>query len=184
VGTSSLRRQAQIKALRRDLNLVTLRGNLDTRLRKLDAGECDALIVAAAGIHRLGLHKRITGYFSIDEMCPAVGQGALAIEIREDDKQAKEAVAPLDHHLTHLAVRAERATLSQLGGGCQVPIAAHAVVLDRELRLLAVVASPDGTEIIRAAGSSSMDDPESLGATVARDLLKQGARSILESIHA
>ncbi len=180
VGTSSLRREAQLRALRRDLEVVPLRGNLDTRLRKLDGGEYDAVTLAAAGLKRLGLAGRVTQYFSVDEMCPAVGQGALAIEIRPGDPQLERAVRPLDHSATHLAVCAERATLRHLGGGCQVPIAAHAVVPGRELRLVAVVASPDGSDLIRASATGALNDPEALGASVARDLVKQGARAILE----
>ncbi len=181
VGTSSLRRQAQLRILRRDLEVVPLRGNLDTRLKKLDRGECDALVLAAAGLARLGLAERVTSYFAIDQMCPAVGQGALAIEIRQGDQRIERAVEPLDHAATHQAVRAERATLRRLGGGCQVPIAAHAVADGRGLRLLGVVASTDADEVVRASAVGSTDDPEGLGAIVAQDLLRQGARTILES---
>ena len=130
VATSSLRRQTQLRALRPDLVCVAMRGNLDTRLRKLERGDCEALVLAAAGVHRLGLTDRITSYFSTDQMCPAVGQGALGIEIRADDPGASKAVARLDQMSTHQAVRAERAVLRRLGGGCQVPIAAHAIVED------------------------------------------------------
>lgn len=182
VGTSSLRRQSQLRRLRSDLYIVPFRGNLDTRVKKLDRGECDGLVLAAAGVHRLGLHRRIAEYFAIDHMCPAVGQGALAIEIRKGDVRIQRAVKPLDHAATHQAVRAERATLRHLGGGCQVPIAAHAFVEEDRLRLLGVVASLDGARVIRAAAVSSRDDPESLGAMVAQDLLKQGARAILDSL--
>jgi len=182
VGTSSLRREATLPALRRDLQVVPLRRNHDTRLRNLEGGEHDAVTLAAAGLKRLGLAGRVTQYFSVDEMCPAVGQGALAIEIRPDDPQIERAVMPLDHPATHLAVSAERATLRHLGGGCQVPIAAHAVVTGRELRLVAVVASPDGSELIRASATGALNDPEALGASVARELVKQGARVILEHV--
>ncbi len=181
VGTSSLRRQSQIAHLRPDLEIVPVRGNVDTRFRKLDRGEFDALILAAAGAHRLGLRERIAQYFRVDEVCPAVGQGALAIEIRRGDERLENAVAPLDHALTHQAIRAERATLRQLGGGCQLPIAAHALPEDECLRLHGVVASPDGKRLIRAAASGLMDDPESLGAAVAESLIKQGAHEILQS---
>jgi hydroxymethylbilane synthase len=182
VGTSSLRRQAQIRRLRSDLELVPLRGNLDTRLRKLDRGDCDALVVAAAGVHRLGLRNRITAYFAPNEMCPAVGQGALAIEIRGEAAKVAEAVKFLDHAATHRAVRAERAMLRHLGGGCQVPIAAHAVEEDGQLRLIGVVANLDGSKLIRATESAPVDEPERLGASVADDLLRQGAREILRSL--
>ncbi|HZP02907.1 MAG TPA: hydroxymethylbilane synthase, partial [Terriglobia bacterium] len=173
---------AQVRSLGREFEIVPVRGNLDTRLRKLDRGDCDALILAAAGVHRLGLQNRITAYFAPEEMCPAVGQGALAIEVRLDDERTGQAVAPLDHRPTHLAVRAERATLHALGGGCQVPIAAYATLRGSELHLIGLVASVDGARIIRAAASGPKDDPENLGKRVARDLLAQGAQSILNSI--
>jgi len=182
VGTSSLRRQSQLRALRRDLEVVPMRGNLDTRLRKLDAGEYDAVVVAAAGIHRLGFRERVTEYFAVDAMCPAVGQGALAIEIRQGDDRIERAVKPLDHRMTHQAVRAERAALRELGGGCLVPIAAHAWCEDDHLRVLGVVAAIDGSRIVRAANSGPADEPEHLGAEAARILVEQGARAILENI--
>jgi hydroxymethylbilane synthase len=182
VGTSSLRRQTQLRRLRFDLEMVPLRGNLDTRLRKLQRGDCDALVVAAAGVHRLGLRERITSYFAPQEMCPAVGQGALAVEIRDENTKAAEAVTFLDHPASHRAVRAERAMLRGLGGGCQVPIAAHAVSEDGQLRLFGVVASLEGSKLLRATASGSASDPEALGARVADDLVHQGAREILESL--
>lgn len=184
VGTSSLRRQSQLRGLRSDLELIPMRGNLDTRLRKLDGGDCDALVLAAAGVHRLGLQERIVEYFAPDQVCPAVGQGALAIEIRQEDERTREAVLPLDHVPTHRAVRSERALLRHLGGGCEVPIAAHAVPHRDELRLQGVVASLDGKTLVRASATGSMDDPEGLGARVAEALLNQGARTILGSIKA
>jgi hydroxymethylbilane synthase len=182
VGTSSPRRQAQLRRLRPDLELIPMRGNLDTRLRKLERGDCDALVLAAAGVHRLGLRERITGYFTLDQMCPAVGQGALAIEIRQGDAKLEGAVAPLDDSATHLAVRAERALLRRLGGGCQVPIAAHASFEDGLLRLRGVVASLDGSRLIRAVAAGSEKDPESLGAAVAEELLEGGASAVLKDL--
>jgi hydroxymethylbilane synthase len=182
VATSSLRRQSQLRALRGDLTYVAIRGNLDTRLRKLERGDCEALVLAAAGVHRLGLNQHITSYFSYEQMCSAVGQGALGIEIGADDERSRTAVGRLDHPATHDAVRAERATLRRLGGGCQVPIAAHAVVQDGELRLQALVASVDGTKLIRAETSGAASDAEKLGTQAAQDLLGQGAREILEGI--
>jgi hydroxymethylbilane synthase len=182
VATSSLRRQTQLRAMRPDLVYAAMRGNLDTRLRKLERGDCEALVLAAAGVHRLGLHERITSYFRLDEMCPAVGQGALGIEIRADDAPAREALARLDHGATHQAVRAERAVLRGLGGGCQVPIAAHAVVEDGLLHLQGLVANLEGTQLIRAQVKGLAVDPEFLGATVAEDLLRQGARQILDAM--
>jgi hydroxymethylbilane synthase len=182
VATSSLRRQTQLRALRSDLVYVAMRGNLDTRLRKLEQGDCEALVLAAAGVHRLGLSEHITGYFSFEQMCPAVGQGALGIEIRADDARARDAVARLDHPATHQAVRAERAVLRRLGGGCQVPIAAHAVVGNEHMRLRALVANLDGTRLIHAQSKGAASEAETLGTTVAEDLLRQGAREILDSI--
>lgn len=181
VGTSSVRRQAQLRRLRGELNLVPLRGNLDTRLKKLGRGDCDALVLAAAGVHRLGFQARITEYFSPDAMCPAVGQGALAIETRQGDERTERAVRPLDHVPTHQAVRAERALLRYLGGGCQVPIAAHAVATGGQLNLVGLVASLDGSLVKRAAAAGTIEDPEGLGVRVATHLLQQGARAILES---
>jgi hydroxymethylbilane synthase len=182
VATSSLRRQSQLRALRPDLVYVAMRGNLDTRLRKLERGDSEALVLAAAGVHRLGFTGRITSYFHFDQMCPAVGQGALGIETRIDDMRAREAVLRLDHPATHDAVSAERAVLRQLGGGCQVPIAAHAEAQDGTLHLRGLVASVDGTQLIRAQQSGPGSDPEALGAAVAEDLLQQGAREILKTL--
>jgi hydroxymethylbilane synthase len=179
VGTSSPRRQAQLRRLRPDLELIAQRGNLGTRLRKLERGDCAALVLAAAGLHRLGLQERITGYFSPEQVCPAVGQGALAIEIRQGRAELARALTPLDDPPTHLAVRAERAMLRHLGGGCQVPIAAHANFEDGQLRLRGVVASLDGSRLIQAAAAGWEKDPESLGAAVAEDLLESGAGEIL-----
>lgn len=183
VATSSPRRQSQLRALRPDLTYVATRGNLDTRLRKLAGGDAEALVLAAAGVHRLGLHDHITSYFNVDEMCPAVGQGALGIEIRSGDAVALRAVAALDHPATHHAVRAERAMLLRLGGGCQVPIAAHAVLEAGQLHLRGLVSNLDGTQIIRAQRVGSPSDPEALGAAVADDLLRAGARAILDSLN-
>ncbi len=182
VATSSLRRQTQLCALRDDLEIIAMRGNLDTRLKKLDRGGCDALVVAAAGVHRLGLSEHITSYFTFEEMCPAVGQGALAIEIREKDSHLAAALAPLDDPATHTAVRAERALLRRLGGGCQVPIAAYAHQQDGQLSLRAVVASADGRTLIRSEAEGLPSDPESLGTRAAEDLLRQGAQKILDAV--
>jgi hydroxymethylbilane synthase len=182
IGTSSLRRQSQLRLLRGELEIVPMRGNLDTRLRKLDRGDCEAVVLAAAGVHRLGWRVRITEYFPASQICPAVGQGALAIECREDDKNTVGAVKALDDAATHWAVRAERAMLRHLGGGCQVPIAAHAVAEGDQLTLQGVVAALQGVAIIRAEAKGSIENPEGLGERVAEDLLRQGARAILESI--
>ena len=182
VGTSSPRRQAQVRWLRPDLKLLPVRGNLTTRLRRLEGGDYAALVLAAAGIHRLGMRERITAYFGLDQICPAVGQGALAIEVRQGDAGLARAVAPLDDPLTHRAIRAERALLLRLGGGCQVPIAAHAILEAGKLQLLGVVAATDGSRLIRAAAAGAQEDPESLGAAVAEDLLKKGARELVEPL--
>jgi hydroxymethylbilane synthase len=149
VGTSSQRRLAQLKALRGDLVVKDLRGNVDTRVRKLDEGQYDALILASAGLIRLGLRDRISAAVSTNEILPAVGQGAIAIEVRADDVVAVEATAKLNHRDTELACRAERAFLRGLGGGCQFPIAGHAVVEGQTLQLEGLVAHPTGEEILR-----------------------------------
>ena len=176
-----MRRQSQLRALRGDLEAVPVRGNVDTRLKKLERGEYDALVLAAAGLERLGLAERVTQYFTVSEMCPAAGQGALAVETRGGDERIVEAVMPLDDPSSHQAVRAERAMLRCLGGGCQAPIAAYASSADEKLELLGVVAALDGSRIVRATAAAPPDDPEGLGAIVAQELLKQGAEEILRS---
>jgi hydroxymethylbilane synthase len=180
VATSSLRRQVQLRQLRGDLELVPMRGNLDTRLRKLDKGDCDALVLAAAGMHRLDLRRRVRQYFAVEQICPAVGQGALAIEIREDDDELRSAISPLDDPATHGAIRAERAALRHLGGGCQAPIAAHARLEDGELHLVGMVARPDGSRLLRSATTGPACDPEAVGTALAESLLHQGGRAILD----
>ena len=174
VGTSSLRRQAQLHALRSDLEVVPLRGNVDTRLRKLHSGEFDAIILAAAGVTRLGLTEAVRESISPEQMCPAAGQGALAIETRADDTRTTAALKFLDHRPTRDAVECERAALNALGGGCQVPIGAHAEAAPAGLRLRAVVANPDGSEIFREQKTGS--DPHRLGEEVGRILLGRGAQ--------
>src|SRR4051794_37177468 len=162
VGTSSLRRAAQLRKLRPDLVIESVRGNLDTRLRKLDEGQYDAIVLAAAGLRRLGWGDRIAETLGPDVMCSAVGQGALAIETRESGA-GFDAVRALDDVETHAAVRAERGVLGSLGGGCQVPIGAHARIEDGKLYLLGVVAAPDGSELIRAEADGPAADAEALG---------------------
>jgi hydroxymethylbilane synthase len=181
VGTSSQRRLAQLKVLRPDIVVNDVRGNVDTRLRKLDEGQYDALILASAGLRRLGLQARISAAISTDEMLPAVGQGAVAIETRADNEFAISMVSKLDHEETRIACLAERALLRTLGGGCQFPIAAHAVVYNQELRLEGVVAKPDGSQILRDRVSGPISDAEQLGAELASKLIRQGADSILRS---
>jgi hydroxymethylbilane synthase len=182
VGTSSLRRQAQLKALRPDLETFPLRGNVDTRIRKLESGEYDAIILAAAGVHRLGLHKHVKSRISADVMCPAVGQGALAIEIRRDDAQTRTLLAFLNHAETRAAIECERALLGAMGGGCQVPIGAYAEKREGRLHLRAMVGSPDGSLILREQAEGA--DGEKLGRDVAQTLLKRGGDKILTDVYA
>ena len=181
VGTSSLRRAAQLRHLRRDLALESVRGNLDTRLRKLDEGQYDAVVLAAAGLKRLGWAKRIAEILPASVMCPAVGQGALAIETLAEGL-GREICAALDHPGTHQSVAAERGLLAALGGGCQVPIGAHAEVHEGRLQMTALVASPDGAEVVRGETEGSAAEGESLGRALGEDLLGRGARRILEAV--
>ena len=176
VGTSSQRRLAQLKALRRDVTVRDLRGNVDTRIRKLDEGQYDAVILAAAGLLRLGLDDRISAKIPITEMLPAVGQGAIAIETRSDDEFTVRTTSKLDHHETRVACLAERAFLRGLGGGCQLPIAAHATIDGDALSLHGLVAKPDGSEIWRDSLSGNLENAEQLGSTLATKLLERGAR--------
>lgn len=178
VGTGSPRRASQLRSLRRDLIVEPIRGNVDTRLRKLQRGDFDALIMAAAGLRRLGLAHHIAQYFDPAEICPAPGQGALAVQIRRNDDRAAEAVGPLDHPPTRRAVTAERATLRRLGGGCQTPLAAFAVPDGNSLTLSGAVASTDGQRVIRAA-MTFPGDPEAAGVRLAEALLAQGAAALL-----
>jgi len=182
VGTSSLRRQCQLKAVRPDLEIFPLRGNVDTRLRKLESGEYDAIILAAAGVHRLGLDKHVRSRISADVMCPAVGQGALAIETRRDDRQTRTFLAFLNDADTRQAIECERALLGSLGGGCQVPIGAYAEKRNGRLSLRAMVGRPDGSEILREQAEGT--DAESLGRETAQILLKRGADKILADVYA
>ncbi len=181
VGTSSPRRLAQLKALRRDVVVKDLRGNVDTRIRKLDEGQYDAVILASAGLVRLGLQDRISARIAVNEMLPAVGQGAIAIETRSDNEFAVHSASRLDHRETRLACLAERAFLRSLGGGCQLPIAAHAV-LDGEILLLdGLVATPNGSHILRDSLSAPANEAEALGAQLADRLISRGANTLLNS---
>jgi hydroxymethylbilane synthase len=179
VGTSSPRRLAQLHYLRNDLVIKDLRGNVDTRLRKLDAGEYDALVLACAGLRRLGLENRISAPLPANEMLPAVGQGALGLETRANDEGVIEAVGKLDHKFTRLACIAERAMLRALGGGCQLPIAAYAVVREKRIRLDGLVADPQGQRVVKDRISGSLNEAEQLGATLGERLLEQGAKALL-----
>ena len=182
VGTSSLRRLAQMKHLRDGLGIKDLRGNVDTRLRKLDAGHYDAVILAAAGLRRLGFAHRISAPISTAEMLPAVGQGALAIETRGDDSAVINLLKPLDHAQTHAACVAERALLRALGGGCQLPIAAHAIVSGDILRIEGLVAGLSGDVVIRDAHEGKASEATPVGETLAARLLKRGADSLLSGL--
>lgn len=181
IGSSSERRSSQMLALRPDLQNRNIRGNVDTRLRKLDEGQYDAIVVAAAGIERLELKARISQYFDATEMLPAVAQGALVVECRENDP-LRELLAPLDHAPTRTAVTAERAFLRGLGGGCQLPIAAHATLEGGELRLEGLVAQRDGKRIVRDAVAGAANAAEALGAELAERVLRDGGAALLEAI--
>jgi hydroxymethylbilane synthase len=179
VGTSSPRRLAQLKHLRNDLVFADLRGNVDTRLRKLDEGQYDVLVLACAGLRRLGLENRISAAIPSEQMLPSPGQGALAIETRSQDQQITAELGKLDHKFTRLACTAERAFLRSLGGGCQLPIAAYASVRDKIIKLDGLVADTQGKKIIRDRVSGSIDSAEQLGIDLAEKLLANGARELL-----
>ena len=181
VGTSSLRRQAQLKAVRRDLDIHPLRGNVDTRLRKLEAGEYDAIILAGAGLRRLGLTAMVKEIIPAEVMCPAAGQGALGIEIRAGDRTTREHLKFLDDASARATTTCERTLLNGLGGGCQVPIGAFAEADGAELELTAVVARPDGSEVLREVKTG--DDAVQLGVSAAQALLKRGADEILREVY-
>ncbi len=183
VGTSSLRRQAQLLHLRRDLKMESLRGNLDTRIRKLDTEGFDAVILAAAGIRRMGWSDKITELLSTDISLPAIGQGAVGIECRKEDPGVNDLIAFLQHNETYDAVRAERALLKRLEGGCQVPIAAYAEIQEGSLRLRGLVGSVDGKVLIREEISGTRVQGETLGIELAERLLTHGAGKILEEVY-
>jgi hydroxymethylbilane synthase len=179
VGTGSLRRQAQLRHLRPDLVIENIRGNVDTRLRKLDDGEFDAIVLAAAGLRRLGLADRISQVLPFDVMLPAVGQGALGIECRTNDADTRAALLSIDDPDTHAAVLAERSLLAHLSGGCLAPIGALAQNQNGILRLVAAVLSPDGSQRLSASEAASADDADRLGQQVAQTLLAQGAAELI-----
>jgi hydroxymethylbilane synthase len=185
VGTSSLRRAAQVQRLCPDVKIENLRGNLDTRLRKVREGLYEAIILAAAGLHRMGWQDRITSYLDPEEFLPAIGQGAIGIEIREDNHSAHELLAPLHHVETAIAVEAERSFLKELEGGCQVPIGGHAQLTDDVVHLDGLVASLDGKEVfrLRRTERASLDQARSLGNALARELLDAGAQRILDEVY-
>ncbi len=183
VGTSSLRRQAQLLARRPDLKIQFLRGNVNTRLAKLDAGEYDAIILAAAGLIRLGFGERIRSSIGVDESLPAGGQGAVGIECRTGDSEVHALLACLNHAPTATRVVAERALNKRLNGGCQVPIACYAVLEGEQLWLRGLVGQPDGTLLLRAEGRAPAAEAEALGVQVAEELLDQGAEQILKAVY-
>lgn len=182
VGTSSLRRACQLRHTRPDLHVVDLRGNVDTRLRKAQTGDYDAIVLAAAGLKRLDLQAAITEVFEPDTLVPMVGQGALAIECRADDSEVQRLLAPLNDVRTAAAVLAERAFLRRLEGGCQVPIAAHATLEASNLRLLGLIGTPDGMQLVRDDRRAPVADAEQLGVALAETLLAAGGGAILEQL--
>jgi len=184
IGSSSLRRQAQLKMMRPDVSVVPLRGNINTRLEKLQNGDYDAIVLAAAGLERLQLEQHISQVFSPQEMLPAAAQGVLGLECLDDDAPLREVLAQLDDPVTLQTTAAERAIARQLQASCQSPVAAHAVVNDGTLTLTALIAHPDGSRAIRAAESGDAADGEAIGNALAARLIEQGARTLLDSIEA
>lgn len=183
VGTSSLRRQAQLLSRRPDLQIRFLRGNVNTRLAKLDAGEYDAIILAAAGLIRLGFEGRITAPISIEDGLPSGGQGAVAIECRTADSEIQALLAPLNHADTSVRVTAERALNKHLNGGCQVPIACYAVLEGEQIWLRGMVGDPEGGLLLNADARGPRANPDALGVQVAEALLAQGAQAILQKVY-
>jgi hydroxymethylbilane synthase len=183
VGTSSLRRQCQLRALRPDLQILDLRGNVNSRLAKLDKGDYDAIILAAAGLIRLGFHDRITAFLVPELSLPAIGQGAVGIECRRDDPRVNKLIAPLNDPATWTRVQAERAMNEKLQGGCQVPIAGHATLEGDQLYLRGLVGRPDGREMVRGEIRGPAANAAQLGVTLAEDLLSRGARVILDELY-
>lgn len=182
IGTGSLRRQAQMLAYREDLRMVELRGNIETRIARLDSGRCDGIVLAAAGIERLGLQERVAEIFTPDIMLPAVGQGCLALQVRSDDKRVGTLLAAIDDHGSHQAAIAERALLAGLGGGCHAPIAALAHVESRRVYLTGLVGTPDGRTILREEQEGVAASAAAVGKKLADRLLKMGADEILDSL--
>jgi len=183
IGTSSLRRTCQLRALYPHLEIVSLRGNVNSRLRKLDGGEFDAIILACAGLKRLGLEERIRTELAPEILLPAVGQGAICIECRVDDHDIEQLIAPLHHPHTATRVSAERALNARLEGGCQVPIAAYAELNEDVLRLRALVGEPDGSHLIRGEIEGDATRAEDIGTDLANELLTRGARTILDKVY-
>lgn len=183
VGTSSLRRKSQLASQRPDLVIVDLRGNLDTRLRKLDEGQFDAIVVATAGLNRLGMADRITSLFTPELMLPAIGQGALGLELRKDDQDLLDGISFLNHPKTATAVKAERAFLLRLEGGCQVPIGGYAIADERNVTLTGLIASVDGGQILKERVNGPAENAEKMGTELAEKLLAMGGREILDEVY-
>jgi hydroxymethylbilane synthase len=183
IGTGSLRRSSQLRHLRPDLDIVSLRGNVDTRIKKMEAGELDAIILASAGLRRLGLSDKIRQFLSYGEFLPAIGQGALGLELRRDDDHTHNFLGFLNHEPTELTVKAERAFLEKLQGGCQVPIGCNGRLQGEDIILGGMVAELDGSRIIRDEVKGSKDQPMDLGYTLAERLLISGADNILKRIY-
>jgi hydroxymethylbilane synthase len=182
VGTSSLRRQCQLRALRPDLEILDLRGNVGTRLGRLDTGDYDAIVLACAGLRRLDLAQRITQALAEEVLLPAVAQGVIGIECRRDDVRVHELIDPLNHPATVIRTRAERAMNARLAGGCQAPVAGYSEILDGTLELRGLVGRPDGTGIVRGAITGPPEEAEALGRELAEDLLARGADGILQEL--
>jgi len=182
VGTSSLRRQCQLRARRPDLQILDLRGNVGTRLGKLDAGDYDAIVLACAGLKRLGLSERITHAITPEEMLPAIAQGVIGIECRVDDARVRGLIEPLNHAETAQRTAAERAMNATLAGGCQAPVAGYSLLHDGVIELRGLVGQPDGSQIIRGDVRGAAEQAEALGKQLADDLLARGARTILDEL--
>lgn len=182
VGTSSLRRAAQLLAIRPDLAILPLRGNLDTRIKKLESNQLDAIVLAAAGVKRLNLADKITQHLNVDLLIPAVGQGALCIEIRENDPEVSSIVSVLDHFETNRVVAGERAFLARLEGGCQVPMAAHGEIKESALTISGMVAAIDGSGVFKQTVSGPVSSAEQIGVELAERLIDMGAGEILEKL--
>jgi hydroxymethylbilane synthase len=183
VGTSSLRRQCQLNARRPDLEILDLRGNVNTRLKKLDDGDYDAILLAAAGVKRMGWEERITELLAPEQFLPAIGQGAIGIEIREDDDRVRSLVSELNDQQTAIRITAERALNEALQGGCQVPIAGYSEISHGVILLRALVGRPDGSELVQGVISGKPEDAAELGQVLADDLLSRGAREILADVY-
>lgn len=183
IGTGSLRRMAQLSFSRPDVAVQPIRGNVDTRLRKLDEGQFEAIVLAAAGLNRLGWAHRIAEHLPVDVMCPAVGQGSLAIETRADGGRAMEACLRLNHAETNACITAERAVLAELGGGCQVPVGVHASIRGGQMHVRGIVVSPDGSTLVRQEAEGAPADATPLGAALGHALLDAGGRDILAVVY-